>query len=144
MTDARRRRIQRARPVAAMALVAFVIGAIVGAHSGASAVGSLAGRFVKEWTRGEYASMYQDVDDATKRSLSVDRFARVYREALTMATATGAHVAGHVHGRGEGVYDVPVRVSTRLFGPLALPFELHIVEAGGQGARVAWSHSEAF
>jgi hypothetical protein len=36
-----------------MALVAFVIGLIVGAHAGSSGAESLAGRFVKVWTRGE-------------------------------------------------------------------------------------------
>jgi cell division protein FtsI/penicillin-binding protein 2 len=88
--------------------------------------------------------MYGDVDDATKRALTVTQFARVYRDALTRATATGARVDGRTHGEGEGHFAVPVRVSTRLFSVLKLPFEVHVVEDGDQGARVAWTRSAAF
>src|SRR5262249_23185896 len=143
MNDARRQRIQRARPVAAMALVAFVIGAIVGAHSGSSSAQSLAGRFVKQWTPGEYPALVAEVDDATRNGMTASQCARVYRDALTRATAKGARVAGHTRSEGEGRFAIPVSVTTSLFETLKLPYEVHVVDSGGS-ERVAWTRAAAF
>jgi hypothetical protein len=136
-------RLRRALPVIAMATVAFIIGAIVGAQSGSSPSEALASRFVSAWSKGDYATMYSDVDAATKSETSPAAFAAAYREALATATATGVRVTGKARGSAGGLVTVPVRVSTRLFGQLSLPFTLHVVDAG-EGARVAWSRSQTF
>ncbi len=57
----------------ALAAVAFVIGAIVGAQAGASATDSLGEQYVTAWSHGDYAAMYEDLDAASKRAVSRDR-----------------------------------------------------------------------
>jgi cell division protein FtsI/penicillin-binding protein 2 len=136
--------MHRARPVLALAAVAFAIGAIVGGNESGSPSYALADRFVKAWTRGDYASMYSEIDAVSQRSTSPSEFAGVYEAALRTATATGARVDGRARGLGGGLVAVPVRVQTRLFGRLALSFTLEVRTAGVEGARVVWSRSLAF
>jgi cell division protein FtsI/penicillin-binding protein 2 len=143
VADNNAQRARRARPVIALAIVAFAVGAIVGANHG-SAAHTLAARFVAAWTRSDYASMYSDIDASSRRNASASEFARAYRSALIIATATGWKVAGRPRNAPGGIVSVPVRVRTRLFGTLSLDFALKIVEGGGEGARVAWSRSLAF
>jgi penicillin-binding protein A len=144
VTENHAQRLRRARPVIAMAGVAFAIGAIVGANHATSSSHSLAARFVLAWTRGEYAAMYGEIDAGSERTTSVGEFADAYQKALTTATATGLAVAGRPHDVTGGLVAVPVRVRTRLFGTLSLEVQLRIVNGGGEGARVAWSRSLAF
>jgi len=137
-------RVRRARPVIALALVAFAIGAIVGANSGASPADSLAAKFVRQWAKAEYAAMYREIDDATRRSLSADDFASAYHAAMSTATATRIRLTGKAHAGEGGLVSVPVSVSTRLFGTLALNVALS-VESDAEGAKkIAWSHSLTF
>ncbi len=143
MTESHNQRLRRARPVFALAAVAFVIGAIVGAQHAASTGDALADRFVAHWTKGDYASMYSEVDTASRRATSAGEFASAYEEALRTATATRLRVVGGTRGLPDGFVEVPVRVQTRLFGTLSLQFALKTVEEGGT-ARVAWSHSMTF
>jgi penicillin-binding protein A len=135
--------MRRARPVAALASVAFAIGAIVGAQHGGSAASTLAGRFVSAWTRGDYATMYTDIDPASQRASSASEFAGAYGQALRTATATHMRIAGRAHTSG-GQVSIPVRVVTRLFGTLSLDFAVTVGEAGGSGLRVQWSRSLTF
>jgi penicillin-binding protein A len=128
----------------ALAIVAFVIGAIVGANHTSSTAHTLAARFVAAWTQRNYAAMYGDLDVVSRRSIPLGEFASVYRNALTTATATHVKVVGKPRNVSGGLVGVPVRVHTRLFGTLSLDFALKIVEGGGEGARVAWSRSAAF
>ena len=136
-------RVRRARPVIALAAVAFAIGAIVGARHGPSASDRLAARFVKAWAGGGYARMYADIDAGSRRTTSRGRFAAAYAQALRTATVTRVRVAGRPTRAGGGLVRVPVRVRTLLFGTLALDFDIPITTGGGQ-ARVAWSSSLAF
>jgi peptidoglycan glycosyltransferase len=128
----------------ALAVVAFAIGAIVGADHTSSTAQTLAARFVAAWTGGNYAAMYADLDGASRRSIPAGEFASVYQNALTTATATRLKVTGKPRDVSDGLIGVPVRVRTRLFGTLSLSFDLKVVEAGGEGARIAWSRSSAF
>ncbi len=144
MTEASSRRLRRARPVIALASVSFAIGAIVGGNQGGSPGLSLAAAYVRDWTRGEYASMYSDLSAASQRATSVGAFADAYQDALTTATATSVRVTGSPRSLPEGLTAVPVRVRTRLFGTLDLSFELRIDSGRGEGSRVEWSRSEAF
>jgi peptidoglycan glycosyltransferase len=137
-------RVRRARPVIALAAVAFAIGAIVGANSGASPADSFAEKFVREWAKAEYAAMYADVDAASRRSVSADEFVSAYHEAMNTATSTSVRVAGKAHHTADGLVTVPLKVSTRLFGTLALSVELPVASQSEGGEKVAWSRSLAF
>ncbi|HWX45665.1 MAG TPA: penicillin-binding transpeptidase domain-containing protein [Solirubrobacteraceae bacterium] len=139
-------RARRARPVLALAAVAFAAGAMVGSeHSSPSPAPGLAARFVGAWARGDYATMYSEIAPPSQREVSVDEFAQDYREALMTATAAGMRVMGTPRGAPGNVEVVPVRVRTRLFGTLAESFRLPLVaEPDEGGERVVWSRSLTF
>jgi len=124
--------------------VAFALGAIFGAHRGASAASKLADQFVTAWTRGDYLAMYSDIDASSQSAISASEFASAYQQALTTATATGAKVAGKTRSVSGGEVVVPVQVHTRLFGTLSLSFSIKINQGSAEGARVGWSRSLAF
>jgi penicillin-binding protein A len=134
----------RARPVIALAAVAFVIGAIVGAGHGPNAAQALAGRFVDAWAQGDYATMYGDIDAPSKRAVSAQELAEDYRHALRTATATRLRVTGKPRPAPGGRVAVPVRVHTRLFGTLQLAFVMKIAGGSAGGGGVVWSRSLEF
>ena len=140
----RRRRAMRARPVIALAAVAFVIGAIVGAGHGSNAAQALAGHFVDAWAHGDYATMYDDIDAHSKRTVSARELAADYRHALRTATATRVLVSGKPRAAPEGFVAVPVRVHTRLFGTLRLAFVMKIAGGGAGEGGIVWSRSLEF
>jgi hypothetical protein len=135
-------RMRRARPVIALAAVAFAIGAIVGANHTEPASQQLAARFVAAWAKGDYAHMYLDIDAASRRAVTAHRFAGEYEQALRTATATRLRVAGRPRA-ADGVVRVPLRVYTRLFGVLSLDVVLPISH-GGEEPSIAWSPSLLF
>jgi peptidoglycan glycosyltransferase len=137
---------RRARPLIALAAVAFVVGAIVGAgHSSASPAPTVAARFAAAWAKGDYASMYDELSPASRRAVSPSAFAQAYGEALMTATAESERVVGSPQGAAGGVEVVATKVRTRLFGTLAERFRLPIVPGPHEGeARVRWSRSLAF
>jgi penicillin-binding protein A len=137
-------RVRRARPVIALAVVAFAIGAIVGANSGSSPSNTLAEKFVAEWAKGEYASMYGEIDRASQRSLTAEQFVSAYHEAMNTATATRVRVVGRARPAANGLIAVPVKVSTRLFGTLRLDAEVKIGNDAEGAKKVAWTHSLTF
>ncbi|MHB8235076.1 MAG: penicillin-binding transpeptidase domain-containing protein [Solirubrobacteraceae bacterium] len=143
LTDEQTLRLRRARPVIALAAVAFAIGVIVGANGGSSSADSLAQRFVAAWAHDDYAAMYADVDASTRRSLNADEFAAAYHEAMRTATATSLRATGKPRSEG-GVLRVPVVVHTRLFGALRLNVRVHIASGAEGGDTIAWSRSLAF
>jgi cell division protein FtsI/penicillin-binding protein 2 len=128
----------------ALAGVAFAIGAIVGANHTSSSAHQLATQFVTAWSRRDYARMYADIDTSSQQRVSASDFAGSYERALTTATATSMRVTGKAHSLTGGFVEVPVSVRTRLFGTLSLPFEVSVKEGGGEGARIAWSHTLLF
>jgi penicillin-binding protein A len=150
-SERRRALRRRALPVIALAALAFLVGAILGAaHSSPSPARALAARFAAAWARGNYASMYGEIAPSSQREVSASEFAGDYREALMTATASGERVTGAPRGAAGGVEMVPVRVRTRLFGVVSESFALPIVSGPGEGdrseigLRVAWSPSLAF
>ena len=142
MSENHNRRARRALPVLALAAVAFAVGAIVGAGHRTSPAASLATQFVTAWSHGDYREMYADIDAASQQRITPSRFAASFEAALRTATASHLRVAGRVRRIG-GLEAVPVRVSTRLFGTLALDYELEVEESGG-APRVRWSRSLEF
>ncbi len=157
--DIRRQRLRRARPVMALAAVAFTAGIIAGAaHSSSPSTHKLAARFVAAWARKDYTAMYADIDPAVQRELSRGDFVQDYEQAAMTATATDWQVAGGPHdAHGEAgaaaepaalpgqtaTVSVPVHIHTRLFGTLVLPYTLPLV-GHGEGARVAWTRALLF
>ncbi len=127
----------------AIAGVAFATGAIVGANAGGSPRQSLATSFVRDWTRGNYAAMYDDIDRAAQHAVTPHGLAVAYSEALKLSTATSARIVGRARSEPGGTIAVPVRVSTRLFGTLSLDFTIPIHEEGGS-QKVSWSPSLTF
>jgi peptidoglycan glycosyltransferase len=142
LTENQNRRMRRARPVIALAGVAFVIGAIAGADHSPSYTHALAARFTAAWASSDYASMYAEIDTSSRRALTPSEFTNAYESALTTATATGMRVTGKPRDVRGGV-EVPVSVSTRLFGTLSSDFTLPL-QGSGSGVRIAWSRSLAF
>ncbi len=129
----------------ALAAVAFAVGAIVGASHGPDAAHALAARFVSAWAKGQYATMYDDIDASSKRRVSPRELADDYEHALRTATATRLLVTGKPRDAPGGLVAVPVRVSTRLFGTLQLAFALKIASAGAdETGGIAWSRSLEF
>jgi hypothetical protein len=138
LTENRNRRLQRALPVLALALVAFLSGAIVGAKRGSSPSVALAERFAAAWARGDYASMYSDISPEARRSISPHAFHDAYVRALATATATGLAPAGRARAGRGGTVSIAMRVQTRLWGTLKLPLVLR-TEAGEEDERIAWA-----
>ncbi|MCW3029903.1 MAG: hypothetical protein JWM66_36 [Solirubrobacterales bacterium] len=144
LSDEHAVRMHRARPVLALALVAFAVGAIVGANTRGSSAQALASRFVAAWSRGDYAAMYADIDAKTRRSLTPDGFAAAYADAMRTATATSLRATGKPRAGSGGTLSVPVRVRTRLFGTLDLRFGLRVLAGAEGGDAIAWSRSLVF
>jgi peptidoglycan glycosyltransferase len=144
VTVSNHQRLRRATPVLALAVVAFVVGAAFGAAHGGSPAYALANQFVGAWTRGDYATMYSDIDTTAQAHTSVNAFANDYQQALRTATATSVRIAGRARSVADDEVEVPVRVRTRLWGTLELDYTLRISEDGSAGERVGWSRSLAF
>jgi peptidoglycan glycosyltransferase len=119
------------------ALVVFGIALVLLIGSRGDAPGkSLAERFVASWSRGDYATMYSQVDAATRRRTPVTAFAAAYRDALATSTATGA-VVGSAAAADHGTVSVPVTLYTRIWGRIATHFVLPITGSGAN-TRIVW------
>ena len=127
----------------ALAAVAFLAGAIVGAHRGSSPSVELARRFAAAWARGDYVAMYGEITPAAQHSISASGFAADYESALRTAAASSLRPAGHVRALSGGAASVPIRVQTRLWGALDLTLRLPTVAIEGE-QRVAWTPALAF
>ena len=108
--ERRRRLLTRTLPLAAVALVAFIFGAVVGAPG--SPEKDAAGRFADAWANGEYAAMYKELNEASRARLSVNEMAIAYREAAETATlrTLDAHLQINLrlHGHVESVEEAEV------------------------------------
>ena len=138
-----RRRTRRATPVIALAAVAFVIGAILGSGHNGSPQQSLAEQFSRAWARNDYATMYDDIDDASRRRITASAFAAAYKLAARTATETSVRVVGKARSDGRGAIAVPMRVQTRLWGALAGSLRMRVKESPA-GPRVIWRPALVF
>jgi peptidoglycan glycosyltransferase len=116
-----------------LALVAFVIGAILGSGpSGAER--ALAGRYVRAWSRDDLAQMYSLLDRSSQQRVPRALFAQELRTAAATATLLSLR-GGRVLGPNGNTVDVRTLVRTRLWGSLhetlVLPFT-----GSGSDARV--------
>jgi peptidoglycan glycosyltransferase len=127
----RRRLVTRMLPLAAVAVVAFVAGAVVGAPG--SPGREAAARFAEAWARRDFAAMYGELNEASRRAIPAGDFAAAYREAAETATLRGldpgeAAEAGTVDGATR--VRVPVAVATAAFGSLRPVLALTYADGG--------------
>lgn len=127
----RRRARALSAGLAAVAALAFVVGAVAGSGADGGAKRAAA-RFTVAWSRGDYPAMYALLSPAASRRIPPADFARAYREAA--ATATLASLTpGRPSAVHQGAVQVPVTVRTRAFGDLRSTVSVPV-----KGHRVAW------
>src|SRR5262249_37709002 len=101
------------------AFVAFILGAVAGTPG--SPGKEAAERFTKAWERKEYAAMYRELNDASRRRIDPSEFAAAYREARDVATlrSLAADSPGDPASRnGTSVVPVSIDATTVAFGSL--------------------------
>jgi hypothetical protein len=125
--ERRRRLTHRALPaLAALALLAGGAGMVVGAQA-PSGSERVANDFAEAWERGDYSSMYDMLDDASRRVHTRKEFRAAYRGAAAIATATGIE-ASDPKGERDGSVAVPIAVRTRVFGTVRADLRLPVHE----------------
>jgi cell division protein FtsI/penicillin-binding protein 2 len=112
MSERQRRLRYRALPLAALALGAFVFGAISAAGS---AEEDSANRFVEAWAKQDFASMHAELTDAAQAQFPLEQMTTAYQEAQTASTATAID-PGEASGPDDGVITMEVGVRTEVFG----------------------------
>jgi penicillin-binding protein A len=138
----RRRSIRRGLPpFAGLALVALVVGLLVGGSAGGTERAT-AKRFATFWADGDYGHMYELLDDEAKAHTSFQDFAATYRAAADTAT-TRSLAVGKVGDRSGDAIPVHVTVRTRIFGSVHAVLELP-VSGTGDTMRVAWRENVVF
>jgi peptidoglycan glycosyltransferase len=125
--ERRRRLATRTLPLALVAVVAFVVGAAIGAPG--SPERDAAGRFAQAWAAADFAAMYRELNPAAKARIDAAEFAAAYREAEQVATLRSLD-AGTPHEpastNGGTAVAVPLTLATVAFGrsenDILLPF----------------------
>jgi penicillin-binding protein A len=148
--ERRRRLITRMAPLALIAFVAFVVGAIAGTSSG-SPENEAATRFTTAWENSEYAAMYRELNRGSQRKISINDFVLAYREAAQIATARSLEAGSPAttssvevpeessQAETRTTVSVPITVSTVAFGSIEAPLELPFAEDG-----IAWEKRLSF
>lgn len=136
----RRRLVTRTLPLALVAVVAFVVGAAVGAPG--SPQKETAEGFAQGWAANDFAAMYRELNPVSRARTSLNEFAATYREAEQISTLRTLE-AGSAHdpdtGDGETIVPVPISISTVAFGSLEDELLVPIADGG-----VAWDPSLVF
>jgi peptidoglycan glycosyltransferase len=133
--ERRRRLLTRALPLGALALVAFIVGAAMGAPG--SPDKDAANRFAEAWQAKNFPAMYAELNDASREAVGVKQFAAEYREArdvATMRTLVADSAEDSRSEDGETVVPVPVKIKTVAFGVVAGELDLPWAEGG-----IAWA-----
>ncbi len=133
--ERRRRLLTRALPLGALALVAFIVGAAMGAPG--SPDKDAANRFAEAWQAKNFPAMYAELNDASREAVGVKQFAAAYREARDVATMRTLVADSAEDSRSEDgatVVPVPVKIKTVAFGVVAGELDLPWAEGG-----IAWA-----
>jgi peptidoglycan glycosyltransferase len=129
--ERRRRLLTRAAPLGALALVAFVVGAAIGAPG--SPEKAAANRFAEAWQAKEFKAMYAELNDSSRAQVTPKQFTADYREARDIATMRGLVAEAAEGARSEDgvtVVPVPVRIKTVAFGMVEGDVDLPWSEGG--------------
>ncbi|MFL5897979.1 MAG: penicillin-binding transpeptidase domain-containing protein [Solirubrobacterales bacterium] len=138
--ERRRRLLSRTVPLAAIALIAFVVGITAGAPG--SPEKDAAGRFAAAWAGRDFKAMYAELNDASRRRLSREEFEAAYREAEETATARAIDVgaAGDAESAsGKTVVPIAMRIGTVAFGSVEQEFDVPYADGG-----IEWEDSLVF
>jgi cell division protein FtsI/penicillin-binding protein 2 len=138
--ERRRRLVTRMLPLAAIALISFVVGAATGAPG--SPEKEAADRFAEAWAREDFAAMYGELNPTSRRAISINDFAIAYRDAAETATlrALDAGSSHDTRTAGEAtIVPVPIEANTVAFGPIEAVLELPYADGG-----IAWNASLVF
>jgi penicillin-binding protein A len=142
-TDAERRRrlLTRTLPLAAVALVAFVVGVTAGAPG--SPEKDAAGRFADAWVQGSFKAMYAELNEASRQRVDLADFEAAYREAEETATsrAIAAGSPGDAESGEDGGVVVPVEMTVETVAFGVVEAELAVPYADGG---VDWDESLVF
>lgn len=132
--ERRRRIVTRVLPLGALALAAFVAGAVSGAPG--SPEREAAARFAEAWAGKDFAAMRSELNAASRRAISARDFAAAYREAAETATLRGLDPGDPEDAEsadGTTQVRVPVAAVTAAFGPLEADLALPYADGG-----IAW------
>lgn len=134
LSEQRRQRVlTRAAPLIVIAVVAFVLGIIVG--GGPDAPG--AQRFVDAWEQEDYGAMYKELSPDSQSKVSRDDFERAYQDAastMTMQSLTAGTVTD-----ADDLVSTPVQITTHAFGTLTGTLELPLTDG-----KVNWTPNLVF
>jgi peptidoglycan glycosyltransferase len=133
LTERQRRLRQRALPLAVVALIAFIFGAI---SSAGSAEQDMAKRFVDDWAHQDFKAMHDELSESAKSQYSARDLAAAYGDAQDAATATAidpGDADGPKSVNGTDVVDIDVGIRTNLFGKVDGTLRLPL-----DGGKVAW------
>jgi len=138
--ERRRRLVTRTLPLAAIAVVAFALGASAGTPG--SPEKDAAGRFAEAWAAGNFAAMYKELNPASKAAIELNDFVIAYREAEQVSTLRSLE-PGSAHDpsshEGEIVVPVPIAIATVAFGRFEDEVEIPYADGG-----IAWNPSLVF
>ncbi len=130
-------------PLAVVAGLAFLVGAVAGASAGAAGENE-ARSYAAAWSKGDWTTMYAQLTSQTQRRTSLLDFAQSNRATLATATAGERSVkAGEPQEIGDGRWKIPVTVRTRIFGTVKGEVTLQSAE-DGDSTKIAWTPSDAF
>ncbi len=138
--ERRRRLVTRALPLIVIAAIAFALGASAGAPG--SPEKEAAERFSQAWARKDFAAMYRELNETSRRAISEDEFAQAYREAAEVATLRTLEVHSPGDPSSENGVDempVPIEAGTVAFGVVSADLDLPYAEGG-----IAWDQSLVF
>jgi penicillin-binding protein A len=138
--ERRRRLVTRTLPLALIAIVAFVVGAVVGAPS--SPEKEATSRFAEAWVARDYIAMHRELNSASRAATDAAAFTAAYREAEEVATVRSLD-----HGSagdpddagGEKVVPIPLSIATVAFGQIEGELELPFADGG-----IEWDPSLVF
>jgi Penicillin binding protein transpeptidase domain/Penicillin-binding Protein dimerisation domain len=129
----RKRLLTRAVPIAAIATIAFVGGAIFATEPGRQER-QVVSRYVTAWEHHDYAAMYKLLDSGSRRRVSEAKFANELRSAAATATLISL-THSRVTSGANNTIAVQMLARTRIWG--ALPETLAVPFTGsGSGARI--------
>jgi transpeptidase family protein/penicillin-binding protein/MecA-like transpeptidase family protein len=138
--ERRRRLLTRTLPIAAVALVSFIVGASAGAPG--SPEKDAAKRFTEAWAQRDFAAMHRELNPASQREIDTTDFAKAYLDAENVATLRSLEPhSPEDAASADGTTLVPVQLDIRTvaFGTVEAEIELPWAEGG-----IAWDPSLVF
>ncbi|HEY6551597.1 MAG TPA: penicillin-binding transpeptidase domain-containing protein [Solirubrobacterales bacterium] len=138
--ERRRRIVTRTLPLALIAFVAFIVGAIAGAPGSPNK--EAAERFTDAWQRNEFAAMYKELNPASQSAIELNDFALAYRDAKMVSTQRSLDAdppSDETSSNGATVVPVAMVATTVAFGTVEGTVELPFDEGG-----IAWDPSLVF